>query len=264
MPIQVVWGESPIIIALPQSGQHIPHLIRTRMAEDLSLGDPANGCLHNVLRSTGDTLSLVAAQFHPCICDADAPDPAQSDIARPDRIGVVPCLTQDRRPLWQAPPTQSEAMQWRALFYAPFHAALRAQIARVRVLYGYAVLIRFRALHGADAGAVVDIATSVQDRITDAIAEDLQSGIDTGGHFATRLRSGSATGWITREYARPERQIFAVQIDIGADLFMTGAHWCDRILPDRAEHLSDALSCGFTKVQSRFRAAPAALGGYRG
>ena len=141
-PVEVQQGDGPVILGLPHTGTWLPD------------GDPraaerhAAGCSPT---PTGTSTRLydgllpgattVRATFHRYVIDANrGPDDA-SLYPGQNTTGLVPA-DRLRRPadLGRRPRARPRSPTGRRAFHAPYHAALAAEIARVKARHGVAIL----------------------------------------------------------------------------------------------------------------------------
>jgi N-formylglutamate deformylase len=135
--------------------------------------------------------------------------------------GLVPTETFDGRPLYRAgqEPTPDEIERRKALYFAPYHLALVAEIKRLRAMHPRVVLYDCHSIRsreprlflgelpvfniGTNAGKSCDPAleTAVARRCAASSWSHVVNGRFTGG-------------WITRTYGRPAEGVHAVQMEL--------------------------------------------------
>jgi N-formylglutamate deformylase len=87
-------------------------------------------------------LTVVQATFHRYVIDANRDPSGQSLYPGASTTELVPTTTFDGTPIWQAgqEPTAEDIAHRLATFHAPYHAALAAEMERVRARHGVAIL----------------------------------------------------------------------------------------------------------------------------
>src|SRR5690606_16195124 len=84
--------------------------------------------------------TVVRATFHRYLIDANRPPDGESLYPGQSTTGLVPLTDFDGVPIWDSPPGPAEIEARRAGWHAPYHAALAAEVARVRAAHGVCVL----------------------------------------------------------------------------------------------------------------------------
>src|SRR5690606_13494864 len=117
------------------------------------------------------------------------------------------------------PPTAEEIAERKARFHAPYHAALAAEIERVRARHGVAILYDCHSIR------------SVIPFLFDGVLPDFNIGTNGGAACDPRIESAvlqacAATGrshvlngrfkggWTTRHYGQPEQGVHAIQMEL--------------------------------------------------
>jgi len=132
------------------------------------------------------------------------------------------------RPLLRRPLRPEELARRLELFHAPYHAALRGELERMRAAHGYAIMIAAHSMpsQGRDptTGALArraDIVpgthgrTSADPRLIELVDAHFRAAGLTVAHD-TPYRGG----WSTRYYGRPREGVHVVQIEINRDLYV--------------------------------------------
>lgn len=217
--LSVTPGDAPLIVSIPHAGTIIPDDIYGLLSLDLARRDAD----HHVDRLYAFAADLGATVIHSrisrTVIDLNRDPSGQSLYPGQVTTGLCPDSTFDGEPLYAAgaEPDAAEIERRRAAYFAPYHAALREQIARLRALHSAVVLYDAHSIlshvprlfdgtlpqfnigsyDGASCGNV----------LTDAIAADCSS--DT---FVVNGRFKG--GWITRHYGDPVCGIHAVQMEL--------------------------------------------------
>ncbi|MBN9023602.1 MAG: N-formylglutamate deformylase, partial [Rhizobiales bacterium] len=136
--------------------------------------------------------------------------------------GLVPLTDFDSRPIWRdgAAPDAAEIAARLATVHAPYHAALTAEVERVRALHGLAVVYDCHSIRshipflfegrlpdfniGTDMGRTADpaIATAALDAVAEARG------------FSHVVNGRFRGGWTTRHYGRPAARVHAIQMEL--------------------------------------------------
>ena len=218
MPVELIRGNGPLVVAMPYAGTNMPRVITKRLADPDQIFAAPDRFLPRLLRDEGHGASVLQANFHRFLSDADHVDLPGSPKPRRGMIGPVPVLDKDGANLWDRPPGPQEAASWRAMYFAPYQAALTAQLARKRALHGHAILLNLRVRH--------DLGRSEPDQPKQFIGF-----ADGGGHtsaiklslsiinllksdaaFAPKLNGDVAVSGTTRRHGRPKACVHAFDL----------------------------------------------------
>ena len=141
-PVEVSRGDGPVVLGLPHTGTWLPEEVRPRLNDTgLALAD-TDWHVDRLYEGLLPGVTTVRATFHRYLIDANrAPDDA-SLYPGQNTTGLCPTTDFDGRPIWRdgAAPDATEVAERVASFHAPYHAALAAEIERVRARHGVAIL----------------------------------------------------------------------------------------------------------------------------
>ena len=217
--LAITAGDAPLIVSVPHAGTVIPADITGLHSDDLARRDAD----HYVDRLYAFAADLGATIVHSAVSrtviDLNRDPSGQSLYPGQATTGLCPVTTFDGEPLYTAgaEPTEPEIARRRAAYFDLYHAALTAQIARLRALHPAVVLYDAHSIRsivprlfdgelpqfniGSYDGASCDSA------LTSAIAADCTN----DSHVVNGRFKG---GWITRHYGNPARGIHAVQMEL--------------------------------------------------
>ncbi len=222
-------GETPLIIDVPHAGTHIPEALQrgmTGVARELDDTDWHVEKLYDFVRAEGAT--LLCATHSRYVVDLNR-DPAGAPLyPGADNTELVPTRTFANQALYgdRQMPDSAEIDSRRATYFDSYHAALRAEIDRVRARHGYVLLL--------DGHSIL----SEVPRFFRGRLPDLNLGTANGSSCALSLEQCAAQiigdsrgftfavngrfkgGWITRHYGEPERSVHALQLEIAQACYM--------------------------------------------
>lgn len=256
-PVVVTEGDGPVILGFPHVGTHVPPAVAAALnATGAALTD-ADWHVDRLYDGLLPGATLVRATFHRYVVDANRDPSGASLYPGQNTTGLVPLTDFDGRPLWRRDPDAGEIEARRAAFHAPYHAALEAQVARVKARHGAAILYDCH---------------SIRSRIPflfDGLLPDLNIGDNEGRTCAPAITEAARAvcaasgrshvvngrfkgGWTTRWYGRPETGVHAIQMELAqathleaeAAPFAYDARKAARLRPVLADILSrlDALA----------------------
>ena len=215
-PVEILEGDSPIILGFPHTGTHVPPAYAEKLNAEGRLLRDTDWHIHQLYADLLPGATSVRATFHRYVIDANRDPSGQSLYPGQTTTGLVPEVTFDNVPIRDAPP---ENMDRRiAEFHAPYHAALQAQIDRIKARHGAAVLYDCHSIR------------SVIPWLFDGTLPDFNIGTDNGATCAPEIEaavhricqaSGRTTvlngrfrgGWTTRHYGAQDN-VHAIQMEL--------------------------------------------------
>lgn len=219
IPVEVVPGDSPIILGLPHTGTWLPDDIRARLnARGQVLAD-TDWHIERLYDGLLAGATTVRATFHRYVIDANrGPDDA-SLYPGQNTTGLVPLTDFDGEPIWEVEPSEAEVADRKQRFHAPYHTALAAEIARVRAKHGLAVLYDCHSIRSQIPflfeGTLPDfnIGTNSGASCAPAIEAATQEVAFATGRPAV-VNGRFKGGWTTRHYGRPAENVHAIQMEL--------------------------------------------------
>lgn len=223
---EVFQGDSPVILGLPHTGTFVPDAIRAKLnprGQELADTDWHIETLYDGLLPGA---TKVRALFHRYVIDANrGPDDA-SLYPGQNTTGLVPTTDFDGAPIWLEEPSEAEIAERKATYHAPYHAALAAEIARVKAKHGVAILYDCHSIRshipflfegtlpdfniGTNLGATCDPA--IEKAVFDIAAATGRTHVLNG-----RFKGG----WTTRHYGQPGSGVHAIQMELAQSSHLT-------------------------------------------
>lgn len=220
-------GDAPLLISLPHPGTGLadlePRLVSPALARhDTDWWLPQ---LYEFALAMGAT--LLRTTLSRTVVDLNRDPSGASLYPGQATTGLCPTETFDGLPLYRdgQAPDAAEIERRRDTWHAPYHAVLRAELARLRarhpkvVLYdGHSIRSRVARLFdgelplynlGTNGGASADAELAAQ--VTQVLA-------DSGQPFVVNGRFKG--GWITRHHGRPAEGVHALQMELACRGYM--------------------------------------------
>lgn len=219
---EVRHGTSPVILGFPHTGTEVPADIWERLDDNGRLLADTDWHIHRLYDGILTDATMVRATFHRYVIDANRDPAGVSLYPGQNTTGLVPETDFDGKPIWRPGQAPDEADIARLLreFHAPYHAALAAEIARVREIHEVAILYDCHSIRsripflfegklpdfniGTDAGRTCDPAVEAVAVVVARAAEG----------YDWVLNGRFKGGWTTRHYGRPETGVHAVQMEL--------------------------------------------------
>lgn len=227
MPVDVIPGDSPLIITLPHAATDIPNGVMQRLNETGRALTDTHWHIDRLFAGLVDGVTVIRANFHRYMCNANG---------NPAHVGaqfgwttdaIVPMCNLDGESIWDAPPDQAEMGRWRAAFHAPYQATIAAQVAQTRAQHGHALLIDCHAVRPgpltAPRHALPDIGIRTENgsACDPRLAAHLSGICMSSRSYTTAIDDGPKGGWTVRRYGRPKQNVHALQLDIALSTYLT-------------------------------------------
>lgn len=251
-PVVVQEGASPLILAMPHTGTALPPAILARLNPRGQVLADTDWHIDRLYAGLVPDATVVRATFHRYVIDANRPPDGASLYPGQNTTGLVPETDFDGQPIWTAPPTPAEIEERRQTFHAPYHAALAAQIARVRARHGVAILYDCHSIRShipfLFEGRLPDfnIGTAGGTACAPQVADLVAGCCARAEGFRWVLDGRFKGGWTTRHYGRPDEGVHAVQMELAQATHLSHeappfAYDADRAAPLRG-HLGTILN----------------------
>ena len=221
-PVHVTPGNSPVILAFPHVGTRVPHAIVSRLNDDGRKLRDTDWHVDRLYDGLLTGATMVRATFHRYVIDANRDPSGETLYPGQNTTGLVPSTDFDNRPIWRdgEAPGAADIAERLERFHRPYHAALAAEIERVRSLHGIAILYDCHSIRshcpflfegrlpdfniGTDNGRTC--APAIERAVVDACAN--------AAGYTSVLNGRFRGGWTTRRYGRPEDYVHAIQMEL--------------------------------------------------
>ena len=220
--VEVIRGDGPIVLGVPHAGTFVPDDIRERLNDTgLKLADTD----WHVDRLYADMLpgaTMVKANFHRYVIDANRDPEGVSLYPGQNTTSLCPTTDFDGRPIYHAgtEPVPHEIEARRLAWHAPYHAALAAELERVRARHGVAILYDCHSIRSVVPflfeGTLPDFNTGTNTGTT--CAPEIEAAVvgrtEAAEGYTSVLNGRFKGGWTTRHYGRPEEGFHAIQMEL--------------------------------------------------
>ena len=245
-PFRLTRGSAPLLVSFPHVGTHVPPAIAERLTPEAREVPDTDWFVDRLYDFVGDLgASTIVATHSRYVADVNRPPDDVSLYPGQMTTGLVPLVRFDGSPLYAGTePTSAEMQQRIAAIWQPYHAALAAEIDRLKTEHGRVLLWE---------------AHSIRQRVPllfEGLLPDLNIGTNDGasarsglGERLLEIASASAYsavlngrfkgGYITRHYGRPADRVGAVQLELVQRTYMDDAE--QRFCETRADRLRPVL-----------------------
>jgi formiminoglutamase len=220
--VDVTSGRSPLILGFPHVGTEVPAEVWGRLNDNGRILADTDWHVDRLYDGLAPDATTVRATFHRYVIDANR-DPAGASLyPGQNTTGLVPETDFDGRAIWRdgQAPTSADIAQRLARFHARYHAALSAEITRVKSVHGFAILydchsIRSRIPFLFD-GRLPDFNIGTDNGTTCAKAVEIAAfeTAKAAAGFTAVLNGRFKGGWTTRHYGRPAEGVHAIQMEL--------------------------------------------------
>ncbi|WP_431322951.1 N-formylglutamate deformylase [Rhizobium sp. YTU87027] len=219
---EVKQGSSPVILGFPHTGTEVATDIWERLNENGRILADTDWHIHHLYDGLLPDATTVRATFHRYVIDANRDPAGVSLYPGQNTTGLVPVTDFDGIAIWkdgQAPDETDVAVRLRD-FHAPYHAALAAEIERVRAIHGVAILYDCHSIRShipfLFEGKLPDfnIGTDMGKTCDGAIEQATHTVVEAAKGYDSVLNGRFKGGWTTRHYGRPETGVHAIQMEL--------------------------------------------------
>ncbi len=218
-PVEVVQGDGPVILGLPHTGTWLPDEIRARLNPRGQVLADTDWHIERLYDGLLTGATTVRATFHRYVIDANRGADDASLYPGQNTTGLVPLTDFDGQPIWTEEPTAQDIADRKARFHVPYHAALAAQIARVRARHGVAILYDCHSIRShipfLFPGTLPDFNIGTNSGASCAPAIEAATQEVAAATGRTHVLNGRFKGgWTTRHYGQPGQGVQAIQMEL--------------------------------------------------
>lgn len=226
--LEIARGDAPLVVSFPHTGTDIPPDIEARLVSPWLARKDADCWVHRLYDFAAELgATTVRTAISRTVIDVNRDPSGASLYPGQATTELCPLTTFDGEPLYRdgPAPDAAEIEARKAAYFAPYHAALSAEIERLRAVHGRVVLYEAHSIRsriprlfegelpnfniGTNSGASCD----------PALAAAVEAACDASG-FSRVTNGRFKGGWTTRHYGRPENGVHAVQMELACRGYM--------------------------------------------
>ncbi len=239
-------GRGKLLVSIPHAGTYLPEKIRERLRP---IGRAVVDTDWHVdkLYAFLDELdvTVLTATYSRTVVDLNRSSSGGKLYPGQAETGLCPTETFDGEKLYEGtPPDALEIAHRVELYWRPYHAALAAQIARLRkkhrrvhLLDAHSIRAEVPRLFG---GRLPDLNFGTNDGASCDAAVVERAMAAAGDRFSHVLNGRFKGGFITRHYGAPADGVHAVQLEMAQRIYMDEV-WQETFEPARAAELIGVL-----------------------
>lgn len=220
-------GASPLIVSLPHTGTTIPKQYQDDLVSLWLARKDADWWIDRLYDFAASlNATIIHTAISRTVIDVNRDPSGISLYPGQATTELCPTTTFDGEPLYKEKgPDQAAIAQRRGAYFTPYHDALTAEIARLRVLHDNVVLYDCHSIRSViprlfegtlpDMNIGTHSGQSCDPALTEAIAA-----LAAGSSFSHVVNGRFKGGWITRRYGRPGEGVHAVQMELACRAYM--------------------------------------------
>lgn len=221
-PVEVVSGDAPVVLGVPHSGTHLPAEIWDRLnATGQKLAD-TDWHVDRLYSGLLPGATMVRANFHRYVIDANRDPEGVSLYPGQNTTSLCPTTDFDGVSIYLEgeEPGETEIEERRLAWHAPYHAALKTELERVRAEHGIAILYDCHSIRSVVPflfeGTLPDFNIGTNNGTTCApeVEAAVYSRAQAAEGYTSVLNGRFKGGWTTRHYGRPSEGIHAIQMEL--------------------------------------------------
>ena len=225
--LKVRRGDTPLIVSIPHTGIDIPSDIEKRLVSLWLARKDADWWVDRLYAFAADLgATTIRTAISRTVIDVNRDPSGASLYPGAATTGLCPDTTFDGEPLYaDEAPDKAEIDRRRNAWFDPYHAALAAEIARLRADHGAVVLYEAHSIRSriprlfAGELANLNIGTHDGAACDPALARGVEAACDAPPF--TRVTNGRFRGgWTTRAYGNPAAGVHAIQMELACRGYM--------------------------------------------
>lgn len=246
--LEVTRGDSPLVLGLPHTGTDVPEDIARNLNDRGRALSDTDWHIHTLYAGLVPGATTVRTRIHRYAIDANRDPTGASLYPGQNTTGLVPLTDFDGKNIWDVPPDAPEIARRQAAYHAPYHAALKSELERVRNLHGVAILYDCHSIRS-DIPFLFDgtlpdfnIGTNEGTTCASSITSRVQDICENADGYTVILNGRFKGGWTTRHYGQPAENIHAIQMELAQSTYLSAEAPPWRYDPAKAARLRETLA----------------------
>lgn len=220
--LEVRRGAAPLIVSLPHGGTEVPTAILARLRSAWLARKDADWHIERLYDFARDLdATVLRTSISRTVIDVNRDPTGASLYPGQATTGLCPTTTFDGDPLYSDDegPSASEIADRRTEWFDPYHAAIVAEVDRLRAIHRRIVVYDCHSIRSVIPRLfegelpVFNLGTDGGRTCDPALAAAVERALDAAG--MSRVTNGRFRGgYVTRHYGRPDRAVHALQVEI--------------------------------------------------
>lgn len=227
--LQITRGDSPLVLGLPHTGTELPDGIGDDLNETGRALADTDWHIHDLYAGLVPDVTTVRTGIHRYVIDVNRDPDGKSLYPGQNTTSLCPLTDFDGQPIYEEgrAPDATEIERRRLTYHAPYHAALAAELERVKAIHGFAILYDCHSIRSQIPflfeGTLPDfnIGTDGGQTCAPAIEALVLSRCQAAQGYQTVLNGRFKGGWTTRHYGCPKDGLHAIQMELAQSAYMS-------------------------------------------
>jgi len=225
--LEIHRGDAPLVVSFPHTGTELPTFVAARLISPWLARKDADWWiekLYDFAPSLGAT--TIRTLMSRTVIDVNRDPSGASLYPGQATTSLCPTTTFDGEPLYRAgEPDEAEIDRRRAIYFEPYHAALRAELDRLRAIHGKVVLYEAHSIRSAVPRLFegllpnFNIGTNSGASCDPALTAAVEAACDAS-EFTHVTDGRFKGGWTTRHYGQPDEGVHAIQMELACRGYM--------------------------------------------
>jgi N-formylglutamate deformylase len=224
---EITRTDSPLVLGLPHTGTDIPPDCLPGLNDTGRAITDTDWHIHRLYAGLAEA-TTVRTTIHRYVIDVNRDPTGASLYPGQNTTGLCPLTDFDGLPLYhpESEPDAAEIERRRIAYHAPYHAALQAELDRVKALYGFAILYDCHSIRSEIPflfdGTLPDfnIGTNNGTTCDPAIERAVFDICQAAPGYTSVLNGRFKGGWTTRHYGQPSNGVHAIQMESAQSTYM--------------------------------------------
>ena len=217
----LVEQDSPLIVSMPHHGQFIPYDVLEQMTDTALISADTDWYLVQLYDFLEElNVTRINANYSRYLIDLNRDSSGKVLYKGADNTELCPTSTFDLEPLYEEDeePDAQEVARRTELYWKPYHQELERLIKQAKDRFGYCLLFEAHTIQSHVPrffdGQLPDFNFGTNEGQTvNAELKDLLENFDTGD-YSKIINGRFKGGFITRQYAKPDDNIFTIQLEL--------------------------------------------------
>ena len=225
-PVSIIRGYGPVILGQPHGGTFLPERIRSSLNEEGKLLADTDWHVHKLYEELLDSATIVRANFHRYLIDANRAPCGESLYANQNTTGLIPQVSFDNIPIWTHVPND-EDLKERLTYHTAYHAAIKTELHRLKETFRTVVLYDCHSIRSKipflfeDRLPDINIGTNNGTTCGKTLIRSLADLCVQTREYSFVVDGRFRGGWTTRNYGRPWDGIHSVQIELAQCTYLS-------------------------------------------
>ena len=229
--IDITRGDSHLVLGLPHTGTRFPDDCLAHLNPRGRAIADTDWHIHTLYAGLLHSATTVRTHVHRYVVDVNRDPMGENLYPGQNTTDLCPLTDFDGHPIYieGRAPDAAEIERRRETFHAPYHAALAAELDRVRSKHGFAILYDCHSIRShipfLFEGSLPDfnIGTNFGTTCAPSLETSVHQICTNSEGYTSVLNGRFKGGWTTRHYGRPADGIHAIQMELAQSTYMEEA-----------------------------------------